>query len=564
MDEASLHRQLLERFPREDEGCEWKEFKNLKHAVSGTKGEDIISYVSAIANMDGGHLLIGVQDKTLSIVGIQDFHDYDAGTLCHRLLGKCPNLNSEGLQVEVLTADDTGKIVWIIHIPRHLPRRPVYAHDRAWQRVGESLVELRQERLDAILAEPVDLEDWSAKLVPEATLNDLDPEAVALARTKFKERNQRAPFYAQIDGWDIPLFLDRAKLTVNGGLTRAALLLLGGPSASHLLSPHPAQVTWKLEAEDRAYEHFGPPFLLNTTAVLHRIRNVNHKLFPAKELLATEVMKYDTRVILEALHNCIAHQDYARQERIIVIERADRLVFENGGNFFDGRADDYFSGEKMPSRYRNPWLAQAMVSLGMIDTMGYGIHTMTTSQRKRLFPLPDYSKSTDRKVVLQIFGHVIDENYSLLLLERQDLDLDTVILLDRVQKGLPITAEAMTRLRRDGLIEGRKPHYRISAGIAAATGKQAAYMRSAGMTKNGQKRLVLEHLARFGDASRENLNSLLMPILPSGLSEQQKRNKVMNLLTEMRANDQTVHCIGKGPAARWRLVDGKSLKFDGD
>ena len=560
MDEAALRQYLQAQFPKENAACEWKEFKNLKHAVSGAKGDDIISYVSAIANMEGGHLVIGVEDGSLSIVGIQNRHDYTIDNIRLRLLGKCTNLDSEGLRVEELVARDSGKVVWVFHIPQHRPRLPVYAHEKAWQRVDDSLVDIRPERLSAILAESVESVDWSAALVPGATLNDLDPQAVSLARAKFKETNQKKAFFEEIDGWDVPVFLDRAKLTVGGVLTRAALLLLGGPSALHLLSPHPAQITWKLEGEERAYEHFGPPFLLTTTEVLSRIRNVRHKLFPAKELLATEVMKYDTRVILEALHNCIAHQDYTRQERVIVTERPDRLIFENGGSFFEGNADDYFSGDKTPSRYRNPWLAQAMVTLGMIDTMGYGIHTMTVSQRKRFFPLPDYSKSTPVKVVLEIFGHTIDENYSLLLLERQDLTIDTVILLDRVQKGLPITADAAAHLRREGLIEGRKPHYHVSAQIAASTGKQAAYTRSAGLSKDAQKRFILEHLAKFGEANRENLNSLLIPMLPTGLTDEQKRNKVMNLLTEMRATDHSILCEGKGPAAKWRLAPGQSLK----
>lgn len=563
MDEAALRQHLQSRFPKENAACEWKEFKNLTHAVSGRKGEDIISYVSAIANMDGGHLVIGVEDGSLSVVGIQNHHDYTIDNIRFRLLGKCTNLDSEGLRVEELVAEDSGKVVWVFHIPRHRPRLPVYAHEKAWQRVDDSLVDIRPERLSAILSESVETVDWSAALVPGATLDDLDPQAMALARVKFKEANQTRPFYDDIDGWDARVFLDRAKLAVGGTLTRAALLLLGGPSAVHHLSPHPAQITWKLEGEARAYEHFGPPFLLTTTDVLNRIRNIRHKLFPAKELLATEVMKYDTRVILEALHNCIAHQDYTRLERIIVTERPDRLIFENGGSFFEGHADDYMSSDKTPNRHRNPWLGQAMAALGMIDTMGYGIRSMAESQRNRFFPLPDYSNSTPVRVVLGIFGHVIDENYSLLLLERRDLSMDTVILLDRVQKGLGITAEAAARLRRDGLIEGRKPHYHVSAQIAASTGKQAAYSRSVGLSKDGQKRLILEHLAKFGQATRENLNDILMQVLPVGLSDEQKRHKVMNLLAEMRKTDGSVLCEGKGPAARWRRALPKSHKPGG-
>lgn len=557
MDEASLRQYLRDRYPKENAACEWKEFKNLKHAVTGATGADIASYVSAISNMEGGHLVIGVEDRSLEIVGIQDFHDYTPENIRQRLLVRCPNLDSEGFRVGVHVTGDTDRTVWVLHIPRHRPRLPVYAHDRAWQRLDDVLVEMRPERLTAILNEPVDAVDWSAQTVPEASYDDLDPQALALAREKFKERHRNAAFHHEIDGWDIGPFLDRAKLTASGRLTRTALLLLGKPSAAHFLSPHPAEITWKLDTEERAYEHFGPPFLLATTQVLHRIRNIRHKLFPNNQLLATEVMKYDTRVILEALHNCLAHQDYARQERILVTEKVDRLIFENAGSFFEGTAEDYFSGEKTPSRYRNQWLAQAMVQLGMIDAMGYGIHTMTLAQRKRFFPLPDYSKSPPGRVTLEIFGHTIDENYSLLLLERQDLTIDTVILLDRVQKKLPITEEGAAFLRREGLIEGRKPNYYVSALIAASTGTQAAYTRNRGLGKAAQKQFVLDHLAEFGTATREKLDGLLMDMLPAGLTDDQKRNKVKNLLTEMRATDGTIICEGKGPAATWRLVAGE-------
>ena len=80
-----------------------------------------------------------------------------------------------------------------------------------------------------------------------------------------------------------------------------------------------------------------------------------------------------------------------------------------------------------------------MVKLNMIDSLGYGIHKMYKSQRKRYFPLPDYTKSTRDSVILEIYGHTIDENYSKLLIEKKDdLSLTEVILLDKVQKKLKI------------------------------------------------------------------------------------------------------------------------------
>lgn len=556
MTEKELREYLLRLYPAENETCEWKEFKNLTHAVSGDKGNDIISYISALANMDGGELIIGVMDKTLAIVGIENQHSYTPENIRLRILTKCPNLDSEGFRVEPFITSDTAKRVWIFHVPRHKLRLPVYAHDKAWQRIDDSLVELRPERLVNILAELIEVVDWSAQIVPEASLDDLDSEALALAREKFKEKNLNSSFADEILNWDTRTFLDKARITIQGNITRAALILLGKPESTHFLSPALTQITWKLEGEERAYEHFEPPFLLATTAVLRRIRNIKYKIFPDNQLLATEVNKYDTRVILEALHNCIAHQDYTLYSRIVVTEKVDRLIFENAGSFFDGRPEDYFIGERTPQRYRNQWLAQGMVNLNMIDTVGHGIHTMIMTQRQRYFPLPDYGKSDTRKVVLEIFGHLIDENYTKLLLERQDLPLSTVILLDRIQKRQPITVEAVNMLRKLGLIEGRKPNFFVSAKIAAATDTKPSYTRNRGLEKARLKEFVLQHIREFGPTPRIQLEELLFSMLPDVLSTEKKRNKVKNLLTEMRMRDRSILCRTKGATPLWEINNG--------
>lgn len=258
MTEQELLSWLLHSFPRENEACEWKEFKQLKHSISGKKGEDLISYISSIANMQGGTIVVGVKDFLHEIVGIQDFHDYTIENISLRVLNLCANLNSEGLTVTEYEAQDTGKRIWLIHVPKHKPRLPVYAHGKAWQRVGDSLVEMRPERLATIIHESLQNIDWSAEVVPEASLTDLDSDAIAVAKEKFAEKHRNAPFAGEIAGWDSKSFLDKAKITINGKITRAALLLLGKAESTHFL-PTIAQMTWKLVGEESAYEHFSPP-----------------------------------------------------------------------------------------------------------------------------------------------------------------------------------------------------------------------------------------------------------------------------------------------------------------
>ena len=96
--------------------------------------------------------------------------------------------------------------------------------------------------------------------------------------------------------------------------------------------------------------------------------------------MPVEVETYDRQVVLEALHNAIAHQDYHLDGRVIVTERLARLVFENLGGFFEGQVEVYCLRQQTPHRYRSAILAQAMVTLHMIDTMGYGIRRMFRDQ----------------------------------------------------------------------------------------------------------------------------------------------------------------------------------------
>ncbi len=553
MTARELQAWLRARFPKEDERHEWKDWRSLKQNISGRKGEDLASYISALANMDGGCIVIGVQDRTLAVTGIQEFANYTVENVVHRVLGRTPGLPSMGLRVQELRASDTGAVVWLVHVPRHAPRELVFAHDQAWQRDGDSLTGLREDRRRAILLEPLAGEDWSAVLVPQATLEDLDVAAIAKAREKYAERHQREPWADQIPHWSAEKLLDKIGLTLHGRITRACMLLLGHlESASAFLSPHPAEITWKVAAE-RVAEHFHPPFLLTTTDVALRIRNPNIKLFPANELLAVTLPRYDTnKVLLEGLHNCLAHQDYAQCGRIVVEESAGLVRMINLGGFFDGQPEDYASGTRTPGRYRNDRLAKAMAEVGMIDKVGFGIHDMVQAQRRRFLPLPDYEGSSLLRTVFNIYGQEIDENYSHWLMERTDLPIEHVLWLDRLQKKLRLDAAQVAELRRAGLIEGRSPKLHISAQMAVATDQEVEYLNQKGLDSKHYKGLVLGLLA-LGPQPRAKINAMLLPKLPAAIALSSQKTFIKNLLQDMVREQLIENAGGATQAALWRL-----------
>src|SRR5690554_2787899 len=290
MTESELKRYLQEHYPVENESCEWKEFKSLKHSFAGKAGDDIISYISAISNMEGGHLVIGLQDRTHNIIGIREFNNHTAQNIKLRLVEKCSNLDSDNFTINEFITSDSNLIVWVLNIPKHLNRQPVYAHSKAWQRIEDSLVEMRKERMDTILKEPIkSIDDWSSQIVKGATFSDLDQLAIDKAREEYKKKNTRKA--NESNNWDDITFLNKAKVTIQGKITNTALILLGKEESVHFLNPAIAKISWILKDEnnlERDYEHFGPPFILNSSNVFSRIRNLTYRYLNNSTIFPTE------------------------------------------------------------------------------------------------------------------------------------------------------------------------------------------------------------------------------------------------------------------------------------
>ncbi|WP_428655991.1 RNA-binding domain-containing protein [Runella sp.] len=541
MQESDLHK-LIDNLLLESEERTWLEFKtNIAASNASITPEGVGEYISAlsngatISNKDFGYLLLGIKDGNKHVVGTNlQISTYKVGNQDFELWLR--NFIYPKINFEVFETNYHSQHIVLFRIPA-AKGEPTNFQKKPYIRINSQKTDLRNH--PAYIRQIYNsLEDWSAKIIESASVDDLDPQALEMARAKFKEKNSNESFYPEIDQWEMATFLDKAKITINKKITNTAILLLGNPEAAHYLLPAICEITWKLDTVEKAYEHFSCPLLLNTTKVLQRIRNYQYKFFPNNELLATTVSKYEPRVILEALHNAIAHQDYLKNARVIVTEKAEKIIFKNAGGFYLGAPEEYYLGDKTPDRYRNSFLVKAMVNLGMIDTMGYGIYTMLLEQRKRYFPLPDYEETTPDSVVLAIYGQEIDVNYSKLLIENKALPLSTVVLLDKIQKKKAINREAAEMLRKEKLIEGRSPNFHVSATVAKVTNRQADYIKNKGFDDEYYRNLIREYIKKFGQANRKQIEELLMDKLPDILNQQQKSNKVKNLLSWLKNNGE--------------------------
>lgn len=533
---------------------EWVEFK-----VNNDKPEEIGEYISALSNSaclhqkNYGYLVFGIENKTHTIKGTS-FKPRKTEIGNEELENWLSRLLTPRIDFKIIEFDCEGHPIVIIKIDP-AQNTPVRFKGIEYIRVGSYNKKLADhpEKARKIWSSS-HIIDWSAQICEGASIDDLDEEAIRVAKEKFRSKNQNRPFASETDSWDIATFLDKAKITINGKITNTAIILLGKPESTHFISPAVAHITWKLEDIETAYEHFDPPFYLNINKLYQKIRNIKYKILPENILIPIEVDKYEQWVILEALNNCIAHQDYSLGSRIIVTECHGELIFTNAGCFFEGTIDDYTIGDKTPEKYRNFFLSQAMNNLGMIDTVGHGIKKMFNLQRKRYFPLPEYDFSDPQKVSLKIYGQIIDENYTKLLIERADLDLKTTILLDKVQKHQQIPKEAYSFLKKNRLAEGRYPNIYIASKIAAITGDHSTYVKNRAFDKKYYKDLIILYLREKGFASRQEVNDLLMDKLSDTLNEKQRLAKIHNLLSEMSKKDKTIKNIGTHRKPKWILA----------
>ena len=179
-------------------------------------------------------------------------------------------------------------------------------------------------------------------------------------------------------------------------------------------------------------------------------------------------------------------------------------------------SDFYFHVQEMGGS-SNPLLSNAMSKTGMIDQNAIGIRNVFDIQRNRLLPMPTYDLATPRWVSVTLYGTVLDESYLRLLAQDRHLDLETVVLLGMVQKGIPITKDQSRMLHQRKLARGRYPKLTISASVTAATGTHGDYVRSKGVDNRVFKELVLE-LLRVRPCTQAEIIAELDHALPGDLS----------------------------------------------
>ncbi len=541
--------QSLRNLTAENEIVEYKEAKN------GYDFNKLGKYFSALsneANLKGkpyAWLVFGVENNKHKIVGSQyRLQRKDLDSLKSEIASKTTNRITF---IEIYELNEPEGRVVMFQIPAAPKGFPIAFDGHYYGRDDEELSPLNLEEIERIRAQTT-TEDWSAEVAPDATIEDLDEEAIALARKNFK--NKFPEKAAEVDQWDDKSFLNKAKITIKGKITRTAIILLGKEESEHFINPAEAKIRWLLKdahGNDKDYAIFGCPMILAVDKVYAKIRNLKYRYIKEGTLFPDEVNQYEPYSIREALNNCIAHQDYTKHGRINVVEMDDQLIFTNLGAFIPGSVEKVVKDDAPEEHYRNRFLATAMFNLKMVDTAGGGIKKIFNFQRERFFPMPDYDLSGG-KVKVTISGKILDIEYARLLARNRDLTLEEIIMLDKVQKKQPLTEFEEKHLRSKKLIEGRKPNYYIGIKVVSKTGQKATYSKNKAFEKSYYMDLIEKSIKEHKSLERSDVDELLWKKLPDWMDEKQKKNKIGNLLSELRMKDR-IENTGSYSKPKWSL-----------
>lgn len=457
---------------------------------------------------------------------------------------------------DIIEVSKDGKRVVMLKIPAAPAGIPVAYKRACYGRDGESLVPLSLDKIERIRSQIK--EDWSAGIVDAASFDDLDPVAIAAAREGYRRRYPNRA--EELNGWDDRTFLNKAKLTIKGRITKTALLLLGRDEASVLIDSRIDPKIRLLIKDERGdttdYCICTTPFILSIETIANKVPNSTYQYLRDNSLIAETVTKFDSFIIREALCNCIGHQDYLAGWRIDIIARGDCLTLINAGSFIPESVEKVVIQDAPEPDYRNKFLVEAMTNIGLVETVGGGIRKMFAIQQKKGFPLPDYNLS-DNKVEVVITGKVVDKDFADILMRNTDLPIEDVLLLDKVSKKKRLSKDEADRLRKKKLVEGRYPNLFISKNVAVALGKKAEYTRLSGLDIGYYKALILKALSQYREMSKQDIRDLLFDKLPDNLSDKAKSYRIDNLLRTLRQEGR-ISNETHGSNSVWRLVSNQA------
>jgi ATP-dependent DNA helicase RecG len=514
-----------------------------KEARSSYQFDDLARYCVALANEDGGKILLGVTDKRpRQVVGTAAFQEpgrTEAG-LIERL----------GHRIPIEEYYHEQKRVLIVHVPARLPGSAWHDRGTYWMRHGDALVPMSDARLREIHAETGP--DFSTQICPDAKFSDLDPSAVSLLRQLWRRKTPGLDLTSRSD----ERLLTDAELLIGGQLTWAALILLGNHEALGRLLGQ-SEVVYEYRSNEAAgpaadRREFRQGFLPVLDEIWQLVNLRNDKQHFQQGLFVWDVPTFDERAVREAVLNAVSHRDYRLGGSVFIRQYPRRIEIVSPGGFPPGIDEGNLLWEQNP---RNRRIAEVLNKCGLVERAGQGINLIYQACIQQSKPLPDFSRTSEHSVWMTLHGEIQDPEFLRFLEEigRESLatfGTEDFLVLDLVHREQPLPSYLDARLQylvEQSVIEkvgrGRGVRHILSRRFYKFLGKAGIYTRRRGLDRETNKALLMKHIQLSADNGAAL--SELQEVLP-GLN----RNQVQNLIRELKREGQ-IEIRGTTKAARW-------------
>ncbi|MBC3538950.1 ATP-binding protein [Rufibacter sediminis] len=357
--------------------------------------DDYLKWVAGFANAQGGTIFIGVDDSG-NVVHVPDFKN---------LMDLIPHKIKDllGILVEVNLHERDGKhYIEIITPPYSIA---ISLRGRYYYRSGSTKMELTGHSLTEFLLKKSG-KTWDDVLEPAATLEDIDGESV---RTFLKDA-QRAGRLPDVSGLSVPELLEKLRLSENGRLKRAAILLFGRDPGRFYPN---IQVKMGRFGQDDADLRFQETAEGNLIRLLGEVSGQLNQKFLSKAiefegLQRVEKGEYPVAAIREMLLNALVHRSYlGSMVQIRVYD--DRFSIWNEGTLPEGLSLEALRRQH-PSRPRNPVIADVCFKGGYIDSWGRGTLKIMEACREAALPEPEMKEQDGGFLIILSKNQLTEEH----------------------------------------------------------------------------------------------------------------------------------------------------------
>lgn len=535
----------------------------FKSDIKKLSDNDLIDAIVGMSNTKGGVLYLGVEDNG-EITGVHKYHADEIGVVALIANRTVPSVAT---RAEIITENSIN--VLKIEIP--MSKTIVATSDGKILRRRLKLdgtpenIPMYPYEINTRLSE-LSLLDYSAQILLDATIDDLDPNERVRLRNIIKMRKGDKSLLDLTDDE-----LDKALRIVkeeNGKLypTVTGMLLIGKEEKIQEMMPTAKSSFQVLEGTQvRINEQFSKPLLATFEIFENYLKAWNPEQEMEYGLFRIPIPEFSVAAFREGLVNAFCHRDYSILQQVRLAIEDEGLSISSPGGFIEGvNLNNLLSVEP---HGRNQALADALKRIGLAERTGRGIDRIFEGSIIYGRPLPDYSESTERCVKLFIQRAKPDLAFAKMIADEEKrigrmLPINSLLILSTLQTQRRTTlqelseiihvSEARTKanvekLLESGLVEasgnGKVRAYILSAKVYKEQDNSVGYVRQTGIDKLRYNELILKLAEQQGFVTRDNVSELL------NISLSQAYRLLKGLV-----NKNKLILIGTGRLAKYKLV----------